>query len=174
MSARARVCSQFQSCSSKHVPILLLTCTGCQGIEWSWHQWRPSLFPAMWKQDATASLVVITSSSSRLFQVNKVSWFSVCCNGVGLSQESRCWCRFDDPLLHLSTFPSFETSRRRIPYLYNAPVLSHAVCHGCLTSLGCTVSTFGRGRMWWPGIFPWLEKDVGNILKSFALRVLNA
>ena len=43
--------------------------------------------------------------------------------------------------------------------------------NGYLTSIGCTVSTFRRGWKWWPGIFPWLEWDVTNILKPFAFRM---
>ena len=42
--------------------------------------------------------------------------------------------------------------------------------NGCSASLGCTVSTFRRRWKWWPGIFPWLEWDVANILKPFVFR----
>ena len=50
-------------------------------------------------------------------------------------------------------------------------LFKHAVCFGYLTSLGCTVSTFRRRWKWWPGIFPWLERDIANIPKPLALRV---
>ena len=40
------------TCSSKHASIFSTTCKVCQGIEWSWHQQRPSLFPVIWKRDA--------------------------------------------------------------------------------------------------------------------------
>ena len=79
------------TCSSKHASIFSTTCKVCQGIEWSWHQQRPSLFPVIWKRDAVFtylpgwlwSLVI----PRVCFRSIEVSWLSVCCNGVGLSQQ---------------------------------------------------------------------------------------
>ena len=88
-----RVCvwKLLVACSSNHVSICSKTCSGCQGIEWSWHQGRPSLFAVIWKRDAVFTYLPGWLWSPVIprgcFMSIKVSWLSVCCNGVELSQE---------------------------------------------------------------------------------------
>ena len=78
------------------------------------------------------------------------------CGAVALS---RCFPRLWDLKASITTSPY-----RPIAFLLQC-------VNGYLTLLGCTVSTFRRGWKWWPGIFPWLEWDVANILKPFACRM---